>query len=192
MEDAHDREARRLETESERLPGEREGLRRAAGQGMNGGPSLPGFLTALLTGVVITNVADALRRPLDTEVTDLIGTIALRLFLAIALLSLDWAALLEHLPMLLAAAGLQIVGVVAIAVGVVYWLMGRDRDAAAAAGGFIGFGLGAMPVGLAVMRRLNARHGETPRALLGITVAASLFQDTANAVLLTIAFRWLG
>jgi hypothetical protein len=25
-----------------------------------------------------------------------------------------------------------------------------------------------------------------------ITIAASLFQDTANAVLLTIAFRWLG
>ena len=52
--------------------------------------------------------------------------------------------------------------------------------------------LGAMPVGLAVMRRLNLRYGETPRALLGITIAASLFQDTANAVLLTIAFRWLG
>jgi ESS family glutamate:Na+ symporter len=158
----------------------------------HGGPSLPGFLTALLTGVVITNAADALRRPLDTEVTDLIGTIALRLFLAIALLSLDWAALLEHLPMLLAAAGLQIVGVVAVAVGVVYWLMGRDRDAAAAAGGFIGFGLGAMPVGLAVMRRLNARYGDTPRAILAVTLAASLFPDTANALALAALFAWLG
>jgi ESS family glutamate:Na+ symporter len=158
----------------------------------HGGPSLPGFLTALLTGVVITNAADALRRPLDTEVTDLIGTIALRLFLAIALLSLDWAALLEHLPMLLAAAGLQIVGVVAVAVGVVYWLMGRDRDAAAAAGGFVGFGLGAMPVGLAVMRRLNARYGDTPRAILAITLAASLFPDTANALALAALFGWLG
>jgi ESS family glutamate:Na+ symporter len=158
----------------------------------HGGPSLPGFLTALLTGVVITNAADALRRPLDTEVTDLIGTIALRLFLAIALLSLDWAALLDHLPMLLAAAGLQIVGVVAVAVLVVYWLMGRDRDAAAAAGGFIGFGLGAMPVGLAVMRRLSARYGDTPRAMLAVTLAASLFPDTANALALAALFAWLG
>jgi len=158
----------------------------------HGGPSLPGFLTALLTGVVITNAADALRRPLDTEVTDLIGTIALRLFLAIALLSLDWAALLDHLPMLLAAAGLQIVGVVAVAVLVVYWLMGRDRDAAAAAGGFIGFGLGAMPVGLAVMRRLSARYGDTPRAILAVTLAASLFPDTANALALAALFAWLG
>ena len=156
------------------------------------GFSAPGFLTALLTGVVLTNAADALRRPLDTDVTDLIGTIALRLFLAIALLSLDWAALLGHLPMLLAAAGLQIAGVVTVAAVVVYWLMGRDRDAAAAAGGFIGFGLGAMPVGLAVMRRLNARYGDTPRAILAITLAASLFPDTANALALAALFGWLG
>ena len=156
------------------------------------GFSAPGFLTALLTGVVLTNAADALRRPLDTDVTDLIGTIALRLFLAIALLSLDWAALLGHLPMLLAAAGLQIAGVVTVAAVVVYWLMGRDRDAAAAAGGFVGFGLGAMPVGLAVMRRLNARYGDTPRAILAITLAASLFPDTANALALAALFGWLG
>jgi ESS family glutamate:Na+ symporter len=76
-------------------------------------------------------------------------------------------------------------------VGLLYVLDGRDRDAAAAAGGFMGFALGAMPVGLAVMRRLNQRFGDTPRALLGITLAASLFQDTANALLLTVAFRWL-
>jgi ESS family glutamate:Na+ symporter len=156
------------------------------------GFSAPGFLTALLTGVVLTNAADALRRPLDTDVTDLIGTIALRLFLAIALLSLDWAALMSHLPMLLAAATLQVAGTVAIAVLVVFWLMGRDRDAAAAAGGFIGFGLGAMPVGLAVMRRLNSRYGDTPRALLAVTLAASLFPDTANALALAALFAWLG
>jgi ESS family glutamate:Na+ symporter len=41
------------------------------------------------------------------------------------------------------------------------------------------------------MRRLNQHFGDTPRALLGITLAASLFQDTANALLLTLAFRWL-
>jgi ESS family glutamate:Na+ symporter len=49
-----------------------------------------------------------------------------------------------------------------------------------------------MPVGLAVMRRLNARFGDTPRALLAITLAASLFQDTANALILTATFGWLG
>jgi ESS family glutamate:Na+ symporter len=161
---------------------------RAAGLGFK----MPAFLAVLLTGVLITNLADAARRPLDTEVTDLVGTIALRIFLAIAMLTLDWAALVETLPMLLAGAAVQVVVTVFIAAVVVYPLFGRDREAAAASGGFIGFSLGAMPVGLAVMRRLNATVGETPRALLAITLAASLYTDTANALVIAALFRWLG
>lgn len=156
------------------------------------GLDLPAFLTAMLVGVTLTNAGDLLRKPLDTEVTDLIGTVALRLFLAIALLALDWSSLVGHLPMIFAATLAQIAMVLLVAFGVVFLFDGRDRDAAAAGGAFTGFALGAMPVGMAVMRRLNARYGQTPRALLGITIAASLFQDTANAVLLTLAFRWLG
>lgn len=156
------------------------------------GLDLPGFLTAMLVGVALTNVGDLVRKPLDTEVTDLIGTVALRLFLAIALLALDWSSLVAHLPMILTATVAQIAMVLVVALGVVFLFDGRDRDAAAASGAFVDFTLGAMPVGLAVMRPLNARYGQTPRALLGITIAASLSQDMANAVLLTLGFRWLG
>jgi ESS family glutamate:Na+ symporter len=49
-----------------------------------------------------------------------------------------------------------------------------------------------MPVGLAVMRRLNLRYGDTPRAILAITLAASLFPDTANALALAALFARLG
>lgn len=160
----------------------------AAGLGFK----VPAFLAVLLVGVLITNVADLTRRPLDTEVTDLVGTIALRIFLAIAMLTLNWAELTEKLPMLLAGAAAQVVATVATATLLVYTLFGRDREAAAASGGFIGFSLGAMPVGLAVMRRLNTTFGDTPRALLAITLAASLYTDTANALILAAFFRWLG
>jgi ESS family glutamate:Na+ symporter len=160
----------------------------AAARGMQA----PTFLAVLLVGVLVTNLADAARRPLDTEVTDLVGTVALRIFLAIAMMSLDWIQLVEKLPLLLAGAALQALITVAIAVLVVYVLFGRDREAAAASGGFIGFSLGAMPVGLAVMRRLNTTFGETPRALLAITLAASLYTDTVNALIIAALFRWLG
>jgi ESS family glutamate:Na+ symporter len=156
------------------------------------GFKMPGFLACLLLGVVVTNLADVTRRPFDTDLTDLVGTIALRIFLAIAMLSLDWLQLADKLPLLLTAAAAQVVATAFIGVAVVYTLMGRGHEGAAAAGGFVGFGLGAMPVGLAVMRRLNTRIGATPRALLAITLAASLFQDTANALILATLFRWLG
>lgn len=156
------------------------------------GMQAPTFLAVLLVAVLVTNLADLARRPLDTAVTDLVGTIALRIFLAIAMLSLDWVELVEKLPLLVAGAVLQACVTVAIAVGVVYLASGRDREAAAASGGFIGFSLGAMPVGLAVMRRLSTTFGETPRALLAITLAASLYTDTANALIIAALFRWLG
>jgi ESS family glutamate:Na+ symporter len=93
--------------------------------------------------------------------------------------------------LLFTAALAQVVVTVLIAVTLVYSLFGRGPEGAAATGGFIGMSLGAMPVGLAVMRRFNSRFGDTPRALLAITLAASLFTDLANALGITGFFRWL-
>jgi len=89
----------------------------------------PAFLAVLVVCVVLTNIADSFRRPLDTDVTDLIGTVALRIFLAIAMLSLDWVSLFEHIPMLLTAAAVQVVTTVIIAV-----LLVTPYSAAAARG----------------------------------------------------------
>lgn len=140
------------------------------------------LLVVLLISVAITNAADAAAFPIDIEVTDLIGTLALRIFPAIAMLSLDWVELVAHLPLLFAAALAQMAVTLRISVFVVYSLFGRGAEGAAASGGFIGMSLGAMRVGLAVMRRFSVRFGDTPRALLA---------DLVNAVGIT-GFRWLG
>ena len=47
---------------------------------------LPGFLTAMLVGIAITNVADKVRRPLRVSDYDKVGEIALQLFLAMSLI----------------------------------------------------------------------------------------------------------
>ena len=57
---------------------------------------------------------------------------------------------------------------------------------------FVGFGLGAMPVGLAAMKRLVITYGDAPRAFLVITLAASLFTDTANALIVQSYLTWFG
>jgi len=144
--------------------------------------TVPAFLTAMFGGVILTNLADVLKRPVDHELADLISTIALRLFLAMAMLSLKLWALLAFVGLLSAMLVAQIVVVVLVASLLVFPLMGRDREAAIAAGGFVGFALGAMPVGLGTMRRLEESLGPAPRAFLVITLAASLFADAANAI----------
>ena len=144
--------------------------------------TVPAFLTAMFGGVILTNLADLVRRPVDHELADLISTVALRLFLAMAMLSLKLWALLAFVGLLSAMLVAQIGIVVLVASLLVFPLMGRDRQAAVAAGGFIGFALGAMPVGLGTMRRLQESLGPAPRAFLVITLAASLFADAANAI----------
>lgn len=146
------------------------------------GTTVPAFLAVLLAAVVLTNVADLAQRAVDLVAIDLVGTLALRVFLAIAMLGLQLAAVGDSMAMIFTAAAVQVLLATAIAVLAVYPLL-KSREGAIGAAGFVGFGLGAMPVGLAAMKRLTINYGDAPRAFLVITLAASLFTDTANALI---------
>lgn len=152
---------------------------------------VPGFLAVMAMAIIITNVADLMQRPVDLIVTDLTGTVALRLFLAISMMGLKLWELTDLLLPLLMALVSQVVAVIAVALLIVYPLLGRGYQGAVACGGFIGFALGAMPVGLGVMKRVTATCGPAPKAFLVVTLAAALFADTANAVLINIGFMLL-
>lgn len=63
---------------------------------------IPDFVYALFIGVVITNVAEITKaKKLDVETVDILGTVSLALFLAMALMSLKlWNILDLALPFL--------------------------------------------------------------------------------------------
>jgi ESS family glutamate:Na+ symporter len=156
------------------------------------GYPLPGFLTALLGGVILTNLGDALGRSADLPRADLIGTLALRVFLAMSMLSLDFSTLAAYLaPLAVALAG-QVAVTALIAMLLIYRVLGGGHEGGVGAGGFIGFALGAMPVGIATMKQVVQRVGPAPRAFVVVTLAAALFQDTANAILVRVFFSLLG
>jgi ESS family glutamate:Na+ symporter len=164
-----------------------------AGRGIN----IPPFLACLLTAVAFTNLADLLKHGVDLQTSDLVGTVALRLFLAMSLMSLDLKAVFDAAGLILSALVLQCALTALIAVTLVRHaaMLGAHgtqatRDGAVAAGGFMGFGLGAMPVGLSVMQRITLQHGAAPRAFLVVTLAASLVQDLINAGVVQAALAW--
>ncbi len=164
-----------------------------AGRGIN----VPPFLACLLTAVAFTNLADLFKHGVDLETADLVGTVALRLFLAMSLMSLDLGAVLRAAGLILSAVVLQCIVTLLIAVTLVRYAAARGatgaqaaRDGAVAAGGFMGFGLGAMPVGLSVMQRITLQHGAAPRAFLVVTLAASLVQDLINAGAVQATLSW--
>jgi ESS family glutamate:Na+ symporter len=161
------------------------------------GVNVPQFLACLLTAVAFTNLADLLQHGVDLETADLVGTVALRLFLAMSLMSLDLAVVFRAAGLILSAVLLQCAVTALIAVTLVRYAASHGsqgaqavRDGAVAAGGFMGFGLGAMPVGLSVMQRITLQHGAAPRAFLVVTLAASLVQDLINAGVVQATLSW--
>lgn len=148
--------------------------------------TLPGYIGAMIAAAVIRNLADVtsvLR--IEQRVVDDLGTIALSLFLAMALMSLKlWELLDLALPMLVILV-VQVTMMGAFAYFVTFRLMGRDYDAAVMAGGHCGFGLGATPNAVANMTAIVERFGAAPRAFLVIPMVGAFFIDFTNALIIT-------
>ncbi len=142
---------------------------------------LPGFLSAMIAGVIITNVADAVGYKLDFAPIEQGGALALQLFLVMALMSTPLISVAAILVPLMLNVVIQVVVTVSIAYFILFRLLGRDYDAAVASGGFLGFGLASMPVAMATMDEVGRRYGPSPKAFLLITMAGSFFVDLANA-----------
>ncbi|MFC5578067.1 sodium/glutamate symporter [Lysobacter niabensis] len=145
------------------------------------GMVLPGFLTAMLVGVLITNVGDMVGTEINLPAIERSGEITLQVFLVMYLMSLKLWTLGAAIGPLMINVVLQVVVTVLVAVLVLFRWLGRDYDAAVTAGGFLGFGLSSMPVAMATMDSVALRHGPSPKAFLLIALAGSFFVDLANA-----------
>lgn len=143
---------------------------------------LPGFLSAMLAGVLITNLSDAFRWRLDYGPIERGGAFALHVFLAIALMQINLASVSVIIVPLAINVGVQILLTILVAYFLLFRWLGRDYDAAVATGGFLGFGIASMPVAMATMDEIGRRYGPSPKAFLLITLAGSFFVDLANAV----------
>jgi ESS family glutamate:Na+ symporter len=150
------------------------------------GATLPGYVGAMIVASVVRNIDDRtgwLR--LDPRALDALGTVALALFLVIALMDLKlWQLAGLAVPMLVILA-VQIVVMILYAVFVTFVLMGRDYEAAVTASGHIGFGLGITPNAVANMEALVARYAPAPRSFLIVPVVGAFFIDFSNAIVIT-------
>ena len=148
--------------------------------------TLPGYIGAMLCAAVLRNLADGTKLVrIDPRIVDDLGTIALSLFLSMALMSLRLWELLELALPMLAILTVQVVIVAAFAWLVTFRFMGRDYDAAVMAAGHCGFGLGATPNAVANMTSLVERFGPAPRAFLVLPMVGAFFIDFTNALVIT-------
>ena len=159
------------------------------------GVVLPGFLTSMLVGILITNTADLLNWRINKVTVDKFGEVALNLFLSMSLMSMQLWTVAGAFGKITFVLIIQMLVMTIFAVYIVFWIMGRDYDAAVIASGFAGLGLGATPVAIANMSSVTSRFGPSPKAYLVVPLVGAFFIDLLNAA--TIKFfigvikKWL-
>jgi glutamate:Na+ symporter, ESS family len=146
---------------------------------------LPDFVFSLLLGVVIRNATSFTRSfRLSDATVDVVGGVALSLFLVMALMTmrlLDLVNLAGPLLLILAA---QTVAVALYAAVVTFRVMGRNYDAAIMAAGQVGFGMSSTACALAIMKSVTERHGPSPLAFIIVPMVGAFFIDITNAFII--------
>jgi len=146
---------------------------------------LPDFLFCLLLGVAIRNIATLIPGVrLSGATVDLLGGVALSLFLVMALMGMRLVDLVSLAGPLLVILGLQVVVMALYAAFVTFRLMGRDYDAAVLAAGHVGFALSSTAAALAIMKAVTERRGPSPLAFVVVPMVGAFFIDIANALII--------
>jgi ESS family glutamate:Na+ symporter len=152
------------------------------------GLAVPQFVACLFGGLILSNTLPALAPrlgwPVRSTAVALVAEVALGVFLAMSLMSMQiWTLSDLALPVLtiLAAQGAL---AFLFARYALYFGLGGGYDAAVTAAGFVGFGLGATPTAIANMTAVTKKHGPSPLAFLIVPLVAAVFIDLVNAIIL--------
>ena len=159
------------------------------------GVLLPGFLTSMFVGIVITNLSDVLTFEIHPKTIAKIGEVSLSIFLAMSLMSMKLWALTDSVGPISIVLMFQMLVITFFVVLIVFRVMGRDYDAAVISSGFVGLGLGATPVAIANMDAVTRQFGPSQKAFLVVPLVGAFFIDILNAVVIKffigIISRWL-
>ena len=150
------------------------------------GLTFPIYIGAMIAAAVIRNIGEYSGKFVIHmgEIND-IGGISLSLFLGMAMITLKlWQLASLALPLIILLA-VQAVLICVFARFVVFYVMGKDYDAAVLAAGTCGFGMGATPNAMANMQVLCEKYAPSVKAYLIIPLIGSLFADFINSLVIT-------
>jgi glutamate:Na+ symporter, ESS family len=150
------------------------------------GVTLPAYIGAMLAAAVLRNVDDLTGWiGFPHRLLDELGSAALALFIAMALMTLRlWEIADLALPLAVILA-VQVVVVALLCLWPTFRLMGQDYDAAVMSSGFCGFMLGTTANAMANMGALSEKYGPAPRAYLVVPMVGAFFIDFTNAIVIT-------
>lgn len=149
------------------------------------GLNFPYYVGCQFGGLVVRNIYDYFKKPIDMDNIDLVGNISLSLFLSLALINLNISAILGLAgPMLviLLAQGIFIAIYTSL---VTFNLLGRDYDAAVMVAGHCGVGLGQTPNAMANMEAIIEEKGPADVAMFIFPIVLAIAVNFTNPIVIT-------
>jgi ESS family glutamate:Na+ symporter len=159
------------------------------------GAGLPLFVCALFAGILLTNTIPRLLPvpwPARSASLAVVSDLALGVFLAMSLMSLQLSTLQGLGGQLLVILGGQFLLALAYTLLVVFPVMGGDYQAVVFCAGFGGYALGATPTAMANMAAVTQAYGPAPRAFLILPLVSGFCVDISNSLLIQRFLNWLG
>lgn len=150
------------------------------------GVTIPVFLCAMLVACLIRNISDYTHVfSVCEEEGNIVGSIALNIFLALAMMSVElWQLIDLAVPMAIILL-LQVVTTTAFVVFITFPLMGKNYEAAVMCAAQIGYGFGATPNAMANIAAVEEKYSPAPQSRLVVPFVGGLFTSLMNAALIT-------
>ncbi|MEN0059697.1 MAG: sodium/glutamate symporter [Bdellovibrio sp.] len=157
------------------------------------GITLPIYIGSMIVAALFRNIEDA--KPvfkISPEWIEEIGSVALTLFIATAIMSLRLDELKNAALPILIFLALQSALVIVTALGPSFWVAGKDYEGAIISAGYVGFMMGTSANAMANMSSLSQKYGAAPKAFLVVPLVGSCFIDFINAAFVTLCLNYFG
>lgn len=149
------------------------------------GLNFPYYVGCQFGGLVVRNIYDSFKKPLDMENIDIVGNISLSLFLSLALINLNISAILGLAGPMLIIMLAQGVFIAIYTSLVTFNLLGRNYDAAVMVAGHCGVGLGQTPNAMANMEAIIEEKGPADVAMFIFPIVLAIAVNLTNPIIIT-------
>lgn len=149
------------------------------------GLNFPYYVGCQFGGLVVRNIYDYLKKPIDMDNIDLVGNISLSLFLSLALINLNISAILGLAGPMLVIMIAQAIFISIYTSLVSFTLLGRDYDAAVMVAGHCGVGLGQTPNAMANMEAIIEEKGQADVAMFIFPIVLAIAVNLTNPIVIT-------
>ncbi|QCB29380.1 sodium/glutamate symporter [Corynebacterium endometrii] len=157
----------------------------AAVQNLTDKAAFPAYVGPMLVAIVLRYINDSREQKEYKELVpvdeiEVVGTVGLNIFLAMALMNIKlWELASVAVPLLILLLG-QAILMWLWANFVTFRFMGKDYDAAVLAAGHCGFGMGATPNGMANMDSVVSKFRQSRLAFFILPIVGGMFIDFVN------------